>query len=129
MKETVKQTLLVILGAGLGGYLGFLGFGWALKQGFYAMVLPGGALGLGAGVARNRSITLAILCGLCALALGVFTEWKWFRVDDSLTYMFLHLQELKPMTLVMILLGGWIGFWVPFRRIPATKQQSTTPAA
>ena len=58
-----------------GGALGYFGFELMLKQGYYGMVLPGGLLGLGAGIGKNRWLWLAILCGIAALALGLFTEW------------------------------------------------------
>jgi len=114
------QSLLVLCGAAAGGTLGYFTFFWVLTQGFYGLVLPGGLLGLGAGIARNRSIWLAVGCGLLAIALGLFTEWRYapFIKDESLGYFLLHPHELKPITLLMIALGGLIGFWVPFRRIP-----------
>jgi hypothetical protein len=70
----MKETLIVVAGAVLGGVLGFFGFGWFLAHGYYAMVLPGGLLGLGAGIGKNRSMLLAVVCGAAALALGFYTE-------------------------------------------------------
>jgi hypothetical protein len=115
----MKQTCLVLGGAVVGGFLGYLAFSWVKDQGFYALVLPGGLLGLGAGLARNRSVAVAILCGLFAIGLGLFTEWYFwpFRIDESLGYFLLHVHHLKPLTLVMVALGGAIGFWIPYRRI------------
>jgi hypothetical protein len=92
-------------------------------QGFYALVLPGGVLGLGAGWSQNRSVGLAVVCGIAALALGLYTEWKFFPFvqDGSLSFFLTHLHELRPVTLLMISAGAFIGFWVPFRRIPARQ--------
>jgi hypothetical protein len=102
-----------------GGLLGYFAFQWVLSQGFYGLVLPGGLLGLGAGSAKNRWLWLAIVCGIAALALGLFTEWHFFpfKADASLGYFLLHVYQLQGWTLVMLALGGAIGFWVPFRRI------------
>ena len=120
----MKQTLLVLCGALAGGILGYFAFFWIASQGFYALILPGGLLGLGAGIAKSRSILLAVACGLAAVALGLFTEWRFapFVKDDSFGYFLLHAWELKPVTLVMIALGGVIGFWVPYRRIEKEKR-------
>jgi hypothetical protein len=115
----MKHAVLVLGGALLGGLLGFGAFVWLLGQGFYGLILPGGLLGLGAGLARNRSVWLAVVCGLLAVALGVFAQWHEFpfKKDESLGYFLLHLQDLKPLTLLMIAVGGVIGFWVPYSRI------------
>jgi len=115
----MKQTFLVLGGAVVGGIVGYLAFAWVYDQGFYALVLPGGLLGLGAGIARHRSVAVAVLCGLLALGLGLFTEWRFrpFITDDSLGYFLAHVYDLKPVTLVMVALGGAIGFWIPYRRI------------
>ena len=115
----MKQTLLGFGGALVGGALGYFAFSWLLGQGFYGLILPGGLLGLGAGVARPRSAVLAVVCGLAAVALGLFTDWRFepFVKDASPGYFLLHLHPLKPVTLLMIGAGGVIGFWVPFSRM------------
>ena len=63
----MKQTLLTLCGAVAGGILGYFAFGWLLGQGFYALMLPGGLLGLGAGLAKNRSVLLAV----------AWPPWRW----------------------------------------------------
>jgi hypothetical protein len=114
----MKHRFLVLCGALGGGTLGYFAFFWIATQGFYALALPGALLGLGAGILTNRSILVAVGCGLAATALGLFTEWRFapFRDDDSLGYFLMHVSALKPITVVMILVGGLIGFWVPYRR-------------
>ncbi len=59
-----------------------------MEQGFYALVLPGGLLGLGAGIVKNRSWLIAVVCGLSAVGLGLFTEWHFFPFvkDESFRY-------------------------------------------
>ncbi len=115
----MKQTLLVLIGAAVGGALGYFAFFWIIQQGYYALVLPGGLLGLGAGIGKCRHVLLAVFCGLCALALGLFTQWCYapFLADESLGYFLAHIPDLKPLTLIMIALGGLVGFWIPFGRI------------
>ncbi len=113
----MKDIALVIGGALVGGVIGFFAFFWIADQGFYAMILPGGLIGIGAGLVRNRSLGLAIGCGVAAVALGLFTEWKYmpFRDDKSLGYFLAHVHKLTPLTLLMIAVGGVLGFWGPFR--------------
>jgi multisubunit Na+/H+ antiporter MnhB subunit len=114
-----ESPVLVLIGAAAGGAAGYALFWYARQWGFYAIVLPGALLGIGAGLARNRSVAMALICGLLALALGLFTEWRHspFIRDGRIEYFFTHIHELKPITLGLIGLGGFIGFWMPFRRI------------
>lgn len=113
-----------IAGAVIGGVLGYFAFFWIADQGFYGLVLPGGLLGTGAGFGKPRSNWLAAGCGVAALALGLFTEWKFapFVKNESLAYFLLHFYELKPITLLMIAAGGAAGFWIPFRRSEPREQ-------
>ena len=114
----MKNNLLALCGAIVGGALGYYAFFWIAKQGFYALILPGGLLGLGAGIVKNRSWLIAVVCGLLAIALGLFTEWQYapFVKDESLGYFLAHVADLKPVTLLMIAVGGFLGFWLPFER-------------
>jgi hypothetical protein len=125
----MKDNLLAIVGAVVGGAIGLLAFHWLLKQGLYGLVLPGGLLGIGAGFPKNRSIFVAIGCGVVALALGIVAEWWHFPFADgeSLGFFVKHLFELQPATLLMIGLGALIGFWVPFRRLERKPKQEPTP--
>jgi len=120
----LKQDCLVLLGAVLGGLLGYVGFFWVVQQGFYGLILPGGLLGIGAGMFKSRSRYVSVVCGLLAFALGFFTEWRFapFVADDSLGYFVAHMHQLKPITLIMIGAGALIGFWVPFRRSQEAKK-------
>jgi hypothetical protein len=115
----MKNNVLALGGALAGGALGYFAFFWLASQGFYALILPGALLGLGAGLVRNRSLAVAVVCGLLATALGGFTEYRFapFVADHGFPYFLSHLHQLRPLTLALIVVGGVIGFWVPFRRI------------
>jgi hypothetical protein len=104
---------LGLVGAAIGGWLGYLAFFWIARQGFYALVLPAGLLGLGAGLlARRRSRPLAVLCGSAGLALGLFTEWRFepFVADKTLPYFLCHLHLLRPLTMIMLALGAFVSY-------------------
>ena len=103
-----------LLGAAVGGAAGYFVTGWLVRQGFYAMALPGVGIGLGAGLlVTKRCPGVAVVCGLFALALGVFAEWKNFPfiADHSFGYFLRHVGELRPLTLILIGLGTLAGYW------------------
>ena len=119
-----RRDLAVLAGAIVGGVLGHFAFVWLVSQGLYAMILPGGLVGIGAGLARHGTIYLAVICGLLALAMGLFTEWRVFPfvADESLAYFLQHVHQLAPIKLIMMAIGAVVGFWIPFRMIkPAAK--------
>ena len=118
MPPQLKNNCLILLGAVAGGILGHFIFFWIAGQGFYGLVLPGGFLGFGAAIARSGSKAIPVICGVMALLLGIFTEWRFapFLADDSFGYFLSHLHQLRPITWIMILLGTALAFWIPFRR-------------
>jgi len=104
-----------MVGGLAGGVLGYYAFIFLARQGLYAMMLPGTLLGLGCGLLSGvRSNALGILCGLCALLLGVFTQWRFapFIDDNSFAYFITHVTDLRSMTLVMIAAGGLLAYWL-----------------
>jgi hypothetical protein len=114
----MRRNVLALCCASLGGAIGYLGFRFLLTRGMYAIILPGGLLGLAAGIFRNHSPLVAIVCALLAVTAGVLAEHSVapFVADGSLSYLLMHVVDLQPLTQVSILVGGFIGFWVPFRR-------------
>ena len=113
-ERSTSAWLLGCVGAAIGGWLGYVAFFWIARQGFYALPVPGALLGVGCGLlVRRRLVPLAILCGLAALTLGLYAEWRFapFIADKSLRYFVSHIHELRPYTLLMIALGTVFGFW------------------
>jgi len=115
MPRHLISNLLGLVGAIVGGVLGFYTFGWLVYHGFYGLMIPGAFLGLGCSLAASHpSTTRGILCGLSAVGLAAFTEWNYrpFNADNSLSYFLLHLTSLSPVTFLMIGIGALIAYWV-----------------
>jgi len=114
----MKSWIPVLAGAVAGGVIGYFGFLWIAHQGLYALVLPGGLLGIGASLFKNRTTAMCVVCGILALGFGLVAEWRFapFVADGGLGYFLAHIHQLRPITLLMILVGGIIGFWAPFDR-------------
>ena len=112
---STKNWLLGILGAIAGGVLGYFAFSFLVGQGLYAMVLPGALVGLGCGyLSGMESKMLGCVCGVGALLLSIYIEWDFFAFtkDRSFAFFVSHLHQLKPMTMLMIAVGGMMAFWL-----------------
>ena len=106
---------LGLLGAIGGGVLGYFAFFFLVGQDLYAMVLPGALVGLGCGLlSGGRSTALGVVCAVLAVWLGLFVEWRFapFKADDSFAYFITHVNKLKTFTLIMIGIGGLLGYWL-----------------
>lgn len=119
----VKQLLLITLGAIGGGALGVLVSWLLVKQGMHAAAAPGVLLGLGAGMFRHRFFAVPVICCLLALAVGIGTEaWLFpFRADKSVGYFVTHLHQVFPSSLILIGVGGAMGFYSPYRAMLPTS--------
>jgi hypothetical protein len=115
MINRVMSTTLGIIGGIVGGVFGFVLFFWIIKQGFYAMVLPGASIGLGCGLlARHPSTLRGVACAIAALCLGLYTEWRYmpFIGDDQFSFLVMHFYQLRPITLIMIALGTALSYYL-----------------
>jgi hypothetical protein len=111
----VMSTTLGVIGGVVGGVFGFVLFFWIIKQGFYALVVPGACVGLGCSLlARHRSVPRGVACAIAALLLGLYTEWRYesFALDDRFSYLVTHFYLLRPITLIMIGLGTALAFYL-----------------
>ena len=116
---------LGVVGGVVGGCVGYLAFYWIARQGFYAIIIPAGLLGLGAGFgAGSRSQTFAIACGIAGLAIGLLTEWQFapFAVDDSFVFMLRHILDKQPFKLAMLAIGPVIAYRLALGIDPAPSQ-------
>lgn len=110
---------LGLVGAGVGGVVGYFAFGWLARQGFYAVALPGALLGAGFGlVARRKSMAVSVTFGVVALGLGIFSEWSYFPfvADGSLGFFVAHIHQLPPIKLIMLGLGALFASWFSYGR-------------
>lgn len=59
---------------------------------------------------------------------GIVAEgvYRPFIADDSFGYFIKHIFEIESIGMVMIVLGGIIGFWIPFRRFKSRPDKSCT---
>jgi hypothetical protein len=115
MSRYLISNVLGLVGAIAGGVLGFYTFQWLLGQSFYGLIIPGAFLGLGCSLlARHTSRARGIVCGIAALGLGLYTEWRFFPfvADDSLSYFLRNLSGLKPVTMLMTAIGTVVAFWL-----------------
>ncbi len=116
-ERTISDTLnwaLGLAGAFGGAVAGYYLFGWILRQGFYAIILPGLFAGLGCGyLLRKQSVWIPILCGIIAFVAGLLSDWNFFPFakDQSLVFYLSHLHHLQPITMILIALGGFFGYW------------------
>jgi hypothetical protein len=115
MSAALMSNLRAVVGAIIGGVLGFYTFSWLVYQGFYGLWLPGAFLGLGCGLlSQHCSISRGIICAVAALGLSFLAEWRFFPflADSSLLYMVAHLGQLSSVTVVMMGIGSASAFWL-----------------
>jgi hypothetical protein len=137
MPRHLISNLLGLVGAIVGGVLGFYTFGWLVGHGFYGLMIPGAFLGLGCGLsAQHPSLPRGILCGVAAVFLALFTEWWYFThaafEDSSFSYLLTHFTSLGSVTLLMTGIGALIAFWVAkdagFRWMPEGRRPAPDQA-
>jgi hypothetical protein len=112
-----------LLGLLVGGVAGYYLFQWLISQGFYALAIPGAVMGLACGYAsRIYSPVLAVACGLSAVLLSAFCEWKarpFVDGDGSFMYFLTHMHQLTGLTLIMFVLSIVFAAWFGLgRRTP-----------
>jgi len=83
------------------------------------VALPGVLVGVGgAWLGRSQSIAFAAVCGVIGLGFGVFSQWAQFPFieNKSLGFFLSHmLNLLRPISLILIGLGGAAAFWFAWR--------------
>jgi hypothetical protein len=129
MGRTAFRIVRGLVGAALGGGLGYYVTVWLADHGMYALVVPGGLLGAGCGlISGTRSRARGIACGVAGLSLGVFTDWKVapFLKDGSFVYFLTHFHQGNAMFILMVLLGALAGYWFGKDYMPGVYEEKTT---
>ena len=109
------SNLFGLVGALVGGGVGFVLFRWIAGQGFYAPFVVGGVAGLGCLLlARHVSIGRGVAVGILAVVMEVLAEWAVFPFarDNSLGFFLRNVPALPPIKLVLIGVGGLIAGWL-----------------
>ena len=119
-----RSELRVLIGAAAGGAFGYVLFFALVRHGKYGLAIPGGLLGLGAGIFKTKSKIVPVICGLAALALGLLAQWRLTATHVSFIDFLRSVPEYPRFTLLMIAVGAAIGFYVPFRRGQELKADS-----
>ncbi|MHC5538041.1 hypothetical protein ACYOEI_07385 [Singulisphaera rosea] len=104
-----------LVGAVVGGVLGYKIFVWLADHQYYGLMIPGALLGLGCNVlSLHASRARGIACGIAAAVLSFYCEWVVapFKIDDTFGYLVSHAYNLSPVTLVMIAAGTGFAFWL-----------------
>jgi hypothetical protein len=113
MPRYMISNLLGLVGAILGGVVGFYTFRWLLDHGFYGLIVPGAFLGLGCSLlARHPSTARGVGCGIAALVLSLFTDWYFTNTNASFTDFVRDGKNYSSVTLLMIGIGTLVAFWV-----------------
>lgn len=103
-----------IVGAAIGGTIGYFVFQWLLTQGFYGVALPAALLGVGFSIGARRTLFLGgVFCAITGGMLMVFSEWNTrpFVKDESLLYFLQNLTELNSVTHIYMAIGAAMAFW------------------
>jgi hypothetical protein len=113
MSRYVISNLLGLVGAALGGVLGFYVYRWILNQGFIGGMIPGAFLGLGCSLlARHPSIARGVVCGVAGLILGLFTDWYTTITQQTFREYLLDIKSINQVILLTIAIGTFIAFWL-----------------
>jgi hypothetical protein len=113
MSRYLISNVLGLVGAALGGVLGFFLYCWIVKQGFVGGMIPGALLGLGCSLlARHPSTARGAVCGVAGLVLGFFADWYTNLTDDTFWQYLQNVKSVNLVYLLMIVLGAVIAFWL-----------------
>ena len=105
---------LPLVGAVVGGLVGYWLFFVIIRYGFYAIILPGTLVGIGCSSLSGRySRALGIVCGVLGLGVGLYTQWRfqWFASDPSFWYFLTHFHLINHVSQVMIVIGAILAYW------------------
>ena len=109
-----KAWALGVVGAVIGGAVGWFVFSLLFNEGYYALALPGALVGFGFGqLSKIRSFAGGVFCAIVAAGLMFMCEWnfRFFTDDPSFGYFVSNVHELSSATFLMFFLGVVMAFW------------------
>ena len=109
-----KSWALGVVGAVIGGTVGWFVFSMLYGEGYYALALPGALVGFGfAKLSGIRSVAAGVFCAIVAAGLMFMCEWnfRFFTDDPSFGYFVRNVHELSSATFLMFFLGVAMAFW------------------
>ena len=102
-----------VVGAVIGGVIGWFAFDWLLSHGFYALALPGALVGWGFGLLSRRSMLIGgLFCAVAGFALMVVCHWSHSVTDDSLLHYVTHQHQISQTTYLFLAIGTLFSFWL-----------------
>lgn len=114
MSRLAISWILGLLGAALGGLAGYFLFQYAWSYGYYAPVLSGGMVGVGAGLlGRHQSILRGLLCAIAGIVLGYYCDYRITLLphfDTFLAYLAAFAKH-STSTNILTILGGLVAYW------------------
>jgi hypothetical protein len=113
MARKLISNILGLVGAALGGVLGFYLYKWIVTQGLVGGMIPGAFLGLGCSLlAQHASVARGVVCGIAGLVLGFFADWYTNLTNETFWEYLKDVKSVNQVYLLMIVLGAVIAFWL-----------------
>lgn len=104
-----------LLGAIIGGGIGWFAYFWLLNQGFDGLMIPGALVGVGFSMLSGRSAwSFGIVCAVLGLGLMLVCEWQsLINFQNGPFFDFLtNLHKLNTPNKIMLAGGTLIAFWI-----------------
>lgn len=101
-----------VIGAVVAGVIGYFLYRLLLNNGYYAIAIPGGFVGIGYGLAaRKPSMIAGICCGIAGLFFGFWCDAVTMAPPETL-FSYLAKFNQKPQTnLILICIGAFMSAW------------------
>jgi len=104
-----------LLGAIIGGGVGWFVYFWLLNQGFDGLMIPGALVGVGFSMLSRRSAwSFGLACAAIGLGLMLVCEWQSllnYRNGPFLDFL-TNIHKLNMPNKIMLGAGTLIAFWI-----------------
>jgi len=104
-----------LLGAIIGGGVGWFAYFWLLDQGYDGLMIPGALVGVGFNLLSTRSAwSFGFACAVMGLGLMLVCEWQSLaNFHDGPFLDFLsNLHKLNTPNKIMLAAGTLMAFWI-----------------